>query len=73
MMMNVGQDSYVGLTIIALAKMIVAPHLIMEMVHAILKIIMWNVTGMVVIAMLLWPFVHPRVRLVENKCLCSIT
>ena len=73
MMMNVGQDSYVGLTIIALAKMIVAPPLIMEMVHVMRKITMLNVTGMVVIAMLLWPFVNTRVRLVENKYLCSIT
>ena len=56
-----------GLAIIALAKIIVAPPLIMEMVHAILKIIMWNVTGMVVIAMLLWLFVKARVRLFENK------
>ena len=71
-MMIVGQDSYVGLTIIALAKMIVAPPLIMEMVHVMRKITMLNVTGMVVIAMLLWPFVIGRVRLVENKCLCSI-
>ena len=66
MMMNVGQDSYVGLAIIALAKIIVAPLLIMKMVHVIPKITMWNVTGMVVIAMLLWPFVITRVRLVEN-------
>ena len=73
MTMIVGQDSYVGLTIIALAKMIVAPPLIMEMVHVILKITMLNVTGMVVIAMLLWPFVMTRVRLVENKYLCSIS
>ena len=71
--MIVGQDSYVGLTIIALAKMIVAPPLITEMGHVIRKITMLNVTGMVVIAMLLWPFVVTRVRLVENKCLCSIT
>ena len=73
MMMNVGQDSYVGLAIIALVKMIVAPPLIMEMVHVILKITMLNVTGMVVIAMLLWLFVNGRVRLVENKYLCSIS
>ena len=67
MMMIVGQDSYVGLTIIALAKIIVAPPLIMEMVHVILKITMLNVTGMVVIVMLLWLFVKRRVRLFENK------
>ena len=72
MTMNVGQDSYVGLTIIALAKIIVAPPIIMKMVRVIMKITMWNVTGMVVIAMLLWPFVNTRVRLVENKNLCSI-
>jgi len=59
--------------VVALAKIIVAPLLIMEMVHVILKITMLNVTGMVVIVMLLWPFVTARVRLVENKCLCSIT
>ena len=59
--------------VVALAKIIVAPLLIMEMVHAILKIIMWNVTGMVVIAMLLWPFVNTRVRSVENQYLYSIT
>ena len=59
--------------VVALAKIIVAPLLIMKMVHVIPKIIMWNVTGMVVIAMLLWPFVIGRVRLVENKGLCSIT
>ena len=58
-----------GLAIIALAKIIVAPPLIMEMVHVMRKITMWNVTGMVVIAMLLWPFVNSRVSLVENKYL----
>ena len=48
--------------VVALAKIIVAPPLIMEMVHVILKITMLNVTGMEVIAMLLWPFVNARVR-----------
>ena len=52
--------------VVALAKKIVVPLLIMEMVHVMQKITMLNVTGMVVIAMLLWPFVITRVRLVEN-------
>ena len=49
--------------VVALAKIIVAPPLIMEMVHVMQKITMWNVIGMVAIA--IWPFVHGRVRLVE--------
>ena len=58
--------------VVALAKIIVAPLLIMEMVHVIPKITMWNVTGMVVIAKMFWLFVDTRVRLVEKKYLCSI-